>query len=1124
MGSSGDGDIGPQGAQSPADVLAEFETRWARDVRGVNLLAELDPSQQELQLVLRCLGIVWRQAGSAARAKTLIRATYPACMVIATSGSASMYLKGGKVLPDLIVGAGLNPSDPNLGQSWGELFRDCLATLGLPEFPELDQQRAKRFVSRMLLHGGIPLDQLGTWLDLVTDAAERLPGATGSEIQSWLIERIELERLYEATTTLRRFIQHGAEFAADVIDRSLDLIDRLQSDDGGPIDVGLPQRYVTTARELDRGGRLASAAGRRAQHGVSQDLRPHVTFDPFGLGVAMILPSVSSPGGVEWVIDLGGPPQRVVLGVHGLSGRTPEREIAVPMGVAEIAVRRNDSTPVTLQVVPRDEPLLVFDERGRLLPRSAALPRGPVWCIAPVDRELEFPGGHELARPQSVPRWSGWHARESDLRDAGRLQLMGSLPRRIQSGRSAVLDGLRPLPGLTVDGGGMVLGAWPELVLPVGAGPFDWRITLEPVFGDGSAVVLERHVADEDVRVPLGPLGQQVVGIPVRLSARGPLGSDLRQVITVLEGARLTLSPPLRAAKDGSGLDPCRIHLEFASSDLGDVVLGPEEESARFTLSHGIGLIVTPPTVSFEQIAEGRVVVRRHTPITVLRDVSGESLGSLLVRVPGATSFSLDLLGQDGQLLQRLEPSGVADRGAALFHLDRARGVLDEHAVVYLQCITGVWQGRAGVVKRARMASEAVPDANRRMVQFFGVATGGVLAGWYPRYAPGSPVVVTDVKGGDTLVVVPGEVADLGPLRVLLQPRDPWVQPEWPVFPSARATNCFDLHFPVPAVRDERAPFARQLAGEEPFPEVLRDPTAALRILLHLDHLGTAASSSMIRRELGRLLDGRDAAIIAHLGELGSSSSELAALSCSVGLVARELPATIPDDTIEILWARWEGLAGLLTAAQLKDPMACRAALRLLEARCGPNVERLVRGESVDELSLPKFDEAHLLSLPRAALEQIRRVSGIFPRGLLHADARAEDGFELVFALAERENESLHAIAQQEQLLLSRAQVIYGQGAPAPLLRGIRQRLQGAGIQAVPAVSLALAAAARTAARGTGVLPPILAEALATLAVVRPALVAADLIMAELTLVAGEIDLSDLFQDNTSHEDEGALE
>ncbi len=1034
-----------------------------------------------------------------------------------------MYLKGGKVLPDLLSGAGLNPADPNLGQSWGELFRDCLAILGLPEFPELDQQRAKRFVSRMLLHGGIPLDQLGTWLDLVADAAERLPGATGSEIQSALIERIELERLYEATTTLRRFIQYGAEFAADVIDRSLDLIDRLQSDDGGPIDVGLPQRYVARARELDRGGRLARAAGRRAQHAVSQDLRPNVTFDPFGLGIAVVLPSVSSPGGVEWVIDLAGPPQRVALGAHGLTGRTPEREIAVPMGVAEIAVRRDSSTPTTLQVVPRDEPLLVFDERGRLLPRSAALPRGPVWCIAPEDRELEFPGGHELVRPQSVPRWIGWRARQIDLRDAGRLQLIGSLPRRIQSGRSAVLDGLRPLPGLTVDGGGMVLGEWPELVLPVGAGPFDWRITLEPVSGVSDAVVLERHVADADVRVPLWRLGQQLVGIPVRLSARGPLGSDLRQVITVLEGARLTLSPPLRSAKDGSGLDPCRIRLEFASSDFGDVILGPEEESAYLTLSQGVGLIITPPTVSFEQVVEGRAVVRRHTPITVLRDVSGDSLGSLLVRVPGATTFSLDLLGQDGELLQRLEPSGVADRGAALFELDRARAVLDEQSVVYLQCITGVWQGRAGVIRRARLASEAFPDVNRRMVQFFGVSTGGVLAGWYPRYAPGSPVVVTDVKGGDTLVVVPGQVADLGPLRVLLQPRDPWVQPEWPAFPSARAPNCFDLHFPVPAIRDDRAPFARQLAGEEPFPEVLRDPTAALSILLHLDHLSSVAPASMIRHELGRLLDGRDASIIAHLGELGSSASELAALSCSIGLVALELPATIHDDTIEILWARWEGLAGLLTAAQLKDPSARRTALRLLEARCGPNVERLLRGESVDELSLPKFDEAHLLSLPRVALEQIRRVSGIFPRGLLHADARAEDGFELVYAFADRENDSLHAIVQQEQMLLSRARVIYDQGATAPLLRGIQQRLQGAGMQAVPAVSLALAAAARTAARSAGRLPPILTEALSTLARARPALVAADLIMAELALVASEIDLENLFADNISHEDEGAL-
>jgi hypothetical protein len=1108
---------GVEAARSPADILTELEERWRQDLVGVNLVAELDLMQRQIDTALKCLGLIWQSAGSTAVARRRIRSSFPACMVVATSGSASILLKGLRILPELLASAGLDPED-NLGQAWGELFRECLESLGMQDFPELDRERARRFVSRMLLHGGIPLDQLGTWLDLVADTAARLPGASGADIQAWMVERAEVGRLYEATTTLQRFVRFGAEFAADFIDRSLELLDRLHEGDQGIIDVGLPQRYVARARELEREGALPLKATAKLDRRSPQDVRPKVMFDPYGLGVVLVLPSIESDDGVRWTVDLGASPETIRLAPQHPTGRTPSLDLPIPMGVAEATVERDSSPVVSVALVPRDEPLLIFDESGRLIPRSATLPRMPVWCLAPDDRALECPGAQELTIRQSVPRWPGWFAQQLDLANAGRVQLVGALSRRIQTNRSAALVDLEPFVGLGVDEGGVVLRRWPTLLLPVAPAPFDWQVTIESLDGVGNSALLDVHVATEDIRIPLRDHGAHLAGRPVQLRARGPLGSDLRRVITVVDDLELHVQPALRSAQDGVGLDPCSVELWKGSTVLASVVLGPKEDAALLTLPSNTVVSVQPPTVSFEHVVEGRSSVRRMTPVTVLLEGRDGTLGALMVRVPEAQRFALVLVAQDGQRVQSLRPSGAESPGVALFDLERARDTLAEYGTVVAVLETDRWTGRAALITHAELALEAVGDDARRMVQFFGVTSAGLLAGWYPRFAPGTPPVVIQLAAGDPNVVVPDEVAGLGPVRIMLQPDDPWVAPHWPPFPSATLGNCFDVNLSVGPEATVRAPLARQLTGELPFPEVIRDPMPALHVFLHAEELGAAVTPHRIRTSLRDLLADRDALVLRHLGEVEARPSDVAELACELGLVARVLPPDIPDDTLEVLWARWSGLGGLLTAAQLVDPRSRRTALLLLEARCGPNVRRLLEGEDIAELSQPRFDEPALLAMPRPVLEQLRRASGIVPRGLLDTDARADDGFELVVALTEMgERSLLNDVSRREMLLLSQAKSIAGPNIPPVLGTAIRRRLQGSGVQALPAVSLAIAVAARCSARTGSSLPSLLGEALAALAAVRPSLIAADLLMAELALLSTEINIS------AASDDDGAL-
>jgi hypothetical protein len=1089
----------------PKSILRGFEDLWRERLRSASLIAELELSEQDLNLALRCLGIVWRQQPNSVRAWSAIRSSYKAGFVVALAGSASMNLKARRTWDPIMQAAGL-PADPdgNTTNEWGKLFLACLTDLGLPTFPELDEERALRYVSRMLLHGGIPLDHLDEWFEVVSQAVRRFPDAPAADLQAWMAGRAAEKRLYGSTSSIDRFLRFGQQYAADFLDRSLELLDLVAAGaDAGDIDVGLPKRYVTRAIELRELEKLPTRERRDRLRGTGRDIRPQLRFDPYGLGVHLRLPPVPTDDdrAAHWRLSLGGRTEELRLLSTKPGLPSPPADVPVPVGLVDLSVQLDEDAPRLVQVVDPRAPVLFFDETGLALPTATSLPRAPVWIVRPKDHEL---GDAVPVREQhsTVARWLGWAAELVDLDQAEVVQIGAGRPRHVQVDRAARLIDLAEVEHVTADGGAIVLSGWPTVSLPPSSSSTGWRVQVQAA-DTGETAERRFEVGPEGLDVALSEVGQGFAGRAVQILARGPLGRSLRRSVLVLPGLSVSVTPALRTPGP-DGLAPTKV--TFLGLDHEGEVLPPDVTTLRVDLPAGDTLLVQPPTVSIEHVLDGQSTTARHRPVALTREQPDDELGSLLVRLPGASSVDLIVHAADGHILQRLPTTRpVRSDGAALFELRRCLDTIRDQAAIVFAVASDVWDGRVATLRPSRLIDEAISDETRRVVQFVGVAGSGVVAAWYSHLVPALPPFVESLPTGDPARPVPDGLLGLGPLRVALRIDDPWVPPVWPSFPSGGDRNVYDVEMPADAgVLEAVSTVAPYLAGLAPFRPADARLDEALAVLEHLHELRVRVPADVLRRQLGRVLLAHPAAALEALACSDLDAAGIAGLSCETALVGRDLGTELGLEAIDLLWTRWEGLAGLATAALLDNPSLETAARRSLVSRCGPAADELLDGAEVDVLAIPRLDHPQMLEWSAAMLRQFRGTVGLVPRTLLDADSRAAAGFSLAEQLQEDRwrDELTHISYTAEGSLSFLLRQLDAEPGCRVLTSAIRRRIQGEGWQLVPALSLAYCSMARVVARypsanGFG---RRTREELGTLARAFPDLIGADLIMAELAI------------------------
>src|SRR6266487_6628172 len=289
-----------------------------------------------------------------------------------------------------------------------------------------------RYLGPILMHAGIPAYCLGDYFRLLLERRHRDPGMEADSFLAWATSPGRESRLLELDVPARRFLVQGEEYAHDVVDRSLDLLERLSEPDPDLAGIRLPAYVIEAARAELSAGRLDLSATRHST-GPSRERqsRPRIGLDPFGEGIRVILPAVGdAPDGVAlWRVTADGTPDTVqsrALWV-GTAEAAPETTYPLSRPVRTVlASLAGRDLVAELQVVEPTDPILFFAEDGRRLPASQSLPRGQVWILHPADREVAITGDVGEITETAVPfGWDGWRMRLVSLDNVQAVSLEG---------------------------------------------------------------------------------------------------------------------------------------------------------------------------------------------------------------------------------------------------------------------------------------------------------------------------------------------------------------------------------------------------------------------------------------------------------------------------------------------------------------------------------------------------------------------------------------------------------------------------------------------------------------------------------------------------------------------------
>ena len=184
---------------------------------------------------------------------------WPACLAAAMAGVAATGYHGGTYWPELWETTDFPGTSQDQG-IWGRAFNRAIDRLGMATFPELPLH----FVGPILMHAGIPTYCLGDYFGCCFPAVDLILGWTRKASWPGRRHRAGDCAWRSLDVPARRFLTHGGDYALDVVDRCLDLLDRLADPDPDLDGVRLPARIVDAARQE------VSSAGLSTSHGAAK--------------------------------------------------------------------------------------------------------------------------------------------------------------------------------------------------------------------------------------------------------------------------------------------------------------------------------------------------------------------------------------------------------------------------------------------------------------------------------------------------------------------------------------------------------------------------------------------------------------------------------------------------------------------------------------------------------------------------------------------------------------------------------------------------------------------------------------------------------------------------------------
>jgi len=785
---------------SLAAWLSDVDYEWRQKLRGVRLVIETNFSADEVREAQRKFGIAVRHLRNRGASVSKIIKRYPGLLLMILVGHASLAYDQGAYWESFWEKLGVS-RDQEFENAIRQSLVDLLDKFSLARFPDIEQEIGPKYIRILALHAGIPVHCLRDLLVLIDEHIRQGRPATGAALIEWLQEPGKGYRADQLDMPVRTFLENGAEFAVDILDRIIEFIEATTADPSlldAELDAsttGLPDVMLTELIRQLKDNPLHLARKRLRQVAAS---RPQIRYDVDDDEIVLTLPAPPSGSELPWRISFDGDVREVYAARRWGEVETAAARVVVPAPVREaIILHPADSKSFTLPLILQSDPLLLFDVDGNWIGRRDGL-KDCVWAIHPEDHDLIDPtrSGTVECEDVGAPRgWFGWRSAFIELDNVGALQLArGNTPvgtprwvrkdARPRFARGPVISGLTSLDGRTV------YGARPWVMLP--ATPTDpapqWNVRVRR-FGESEWLVDEWWIS-EDVETCVDPFDDDrtpQLGL-FEILVTGPMGSDARCVVFLAEGLDTEFAPSIRVPH-GQGLSPCvaRVTSEgLAVHPAEPVCFGERDLEVTLEISGdcvSTRLRLKPPSVEIRTGAAGTPAPWRMSPDALDPEDFAENR-FVAVRAPHVADVTFAYVSDHGDLLQsdprpRVRQSDVYETGTQQF-ADTVR----RHPSGRLQAVITTAEGvvevpvlqaqprllSTGVGLQAGVLEFADPAA----VENLAVHVWSTTAPWEP------PETLPVVDGRAQL---PDHLVDAGELRCQLFVDDPWVTLEAPPMP-----------------------------------------------------------------------------------------------------------------------------------------------------------------------------------------------------------------------------------------------------------------------------------------------------------------------------------------------------
>ena len=810
--------------------MSDADYAWRQRLQPVNLVIETDFTADEVREAQSKYGAAARALLNKGATPKQIVKRYPALTLMILVGHASLAYVEGAYWEGFWQELGIG-RDPEFENEIRQSFNELLDKFSLARFTDVESAGSYKFVMMFSLHAGIPVYCLADLIILINNQLAQGSRVTGEAIVEWLLEPGKEHRSTSLDKPVRNFLYHGAEFAVDILDRMIEVIEATRADPTlldaklGSSTTGLPS--VMLDELLRKIKELPPSNPTKARSNA-----PAFAYSVDDDEVVLSLPASDIAAESPWRVSFDGDVREVhAVRRWGDATQACATRIAVPVPTHEAIVSHLGHSALSLPLVVQSDPLLAFDRSGNPIARHSGL-KECAWVVFPEDDELVDFG---TRRPVSLQDngcpagWQGWKSAFVELDGVEALQLLkdGELigtPRRVLRAVKPYFEFATPVTGVSTLDGRIVYGRRPWVILPAGgAAPSPkWNVRVRR-FGETEWIVNETWLGEvaETCVDPFDDAEEPQLG-NFEILVSGPVGSDGRCICFLAEGLQTSFQPALRVPTPG-GLNTCT-----ASIDSGELVVTPDDSvvfgqhDLEVTIGVSAGgtsaeLLLTPPHVEMRSGEVGQPAAWRMTPATSDPEDFAQAR-FVAVRAPGVEKVDFGYVSAHGDLLQ-VDPKPRRRHGD--IHESRTQQFADTVRAHPAGSIVATLHTAAGPVRVTVLSAQPRRLASAvRLVsgalEFDDAAKVGDLAVYvWSDTAPWRPAEVLPIRDGRA--VLPEHLVNGGDLRCQLFVDDPWVFIEAPDRPPADAFCIEQAGWRADGTQHEEK-LSRYLGTQEPPP------------------------------------------------------------------------------------------------------------------------------------------------------------------------------------------------------------------------------------------------------------------------------------------------------------------